>query len=293
KRDFPFTITMQDLDFKIPTAWNWNVTFERELPWATKVEVGYVGRRGLHNQRKRNINQLAVGTCAVGAAGQCPLIPGDPQNRRFNVNALRPFRGMGIIGLSENPGSSRYNGLQMSVERRSATGLHFGVAYTVSKTTDNGSSLTDTLPNAYDDHAYYGTSDLDRTHVLIVNAIYELPFLRGRSRLVNRLLGNWELSGIYQYQSGGPFSIRTNNDFAGVGAGSGNQFWNLAGDSGTKRTGFTESAAWFNPCVKLITGQTRGCAAGQDPVWAPPASGTFGVQPRNSLRGPGAWYLDV
>ena len=44
------------------------------------------------------------------------------------------------------------------------------MAYTLSKTTDNGSSLTDTLPNAYDDRAYYGISDLDRTHALIVNA---------------------------------------------------------------------------------------------------------------------------
>ncbi len=279
KRDFPFVISMQDLAFKIPTAWNWNVTVERELPWATTVEVGYVGRRGLHNQRKRNLNQLQPGTIQA--------------NPGVNVNFLRPFRGIGIIDLSENSGSSRYNGLQMSLERRSATGLHFGVAYTLSKTTDNGSSLTDSLPNAYDDHAYYGISDLDRTHVLIVNAIYELPFLRGSSRLVNRLFGNWEISGIYQYQSGDPFSIRTSDDFAGVGAGSGSQFWNLVGNPGIQRTGFTESAAWFNPCVKLANGQTRGCASGQDPVWVAPASGTFGVQPRNSLRGPGAWYLDV
>lgn len=279
ERDFPFTITMQDLDFKIPTAWNWNVMVERELPWATKVEVGYVGRRGLHNQRKRNLNQLLPGTVQA--------------NPGVNVNALRPFRGMGIIGLSENSGSSRYNGLQMSLERRSATGLQFGVAYTLSKTTDNGSSLTDTLPNAYDDHAYYGISDLDRRHVVIVNAIYELPFLRGGSGLAHKLLGNWEVSGIYQYQSGSPFSIRTNDDFAGVGAGSGSQFWNLVGEPGTMRTDFTESATWFNPCVKLANGQTRGCAAGQDPVWTAPAAGTFGAQQRNILTNPGVWYFDV
>jgi hypothetical protein len=110
---------------------------------------------------------------------------------------------------------------------------------------------------------------------------------------VNRLLGNWEISGIYQYQSGGPFSIRTGDDFAGVGAGSGSQFWNLVGNSSAQRTGFTETAAWFNPCVKLANGQTRGCAAGQDPVWTAPAAGTFGVQPRNGLRNTGAWYFDV
>src|SRR5262249_24719038 len=48
KRHFPFTIAMQDLDFKIPTAWNWNATFERELPWATRGEGGYIGRRRRH-----------------------------------------------------------------------------------------------------------------------------------------------------------------------------------------------------------------------------------------------------
>src|SRR5262249_24693392 len=140
KRDFPFVISMQDLELKIPTAWNWNVTVERELAWATKVEIGYVGRLGLHNQRKRNLNQLEPGTIQA--------------NPGANVNFLRPFVGMGIIGLSENSGSSRYHGLQIGLERHSAKGLQFGVAYTLSKTTDNGSSLTDTLPNAYDDRAY-------------------------------------------------------------------------------------------------------------------------------------------
>ncbi len=61
-RQFPFTMTIQDPVFKIPTAWNWNTTVQRELPWSTTIEVGYVGRRGIHNQRKRNINQLPAGT---------------------------------------------------------------------------------------------------------------------------------------------------------------------------------------------------------------------------------------
>lgn len=42
-------------------AWNWNVTAQRELPGSMTIEVGYVGRRGIHNQRKRNINQLQGG----------------------------------------------------------------------------------------------------------------------------------------------------------------------------------------------------------------------------------------
>src|SRR5947199_9946122 len=100
-----------------------------------------------------------------------------------------------------------YNGLQISAQRRLATGLQFDIAYTYSKLRDDASSLTDILPNTYADKDYYGISDLDRTHVLIISYIYELPF-RGTSSIARRLLGNWELSGINQLQSLPPFSVQ-------------------------------------------------------------------------------------
>jgi len=261
KRQFPFTMTIQDPLFKIPMAWNWNVTVERELPWATKAEVGYVGRRGIHNQRKRNINQLLPGTIQ--------------SNPGVNSNALRPFQGMGIISISENSGASYYNGLQLSVERRFSRGLQFGAAYTYSHNNDNGSDLTELLPNAYDDRDYYGTSGLDRPHVLICHYIYELPFLRG-SGWLHHIIGNWEISGINQFQSGAPFSVRTGNDIAGVGGGSGSQFYNLVGDPDIEHTGFTNSAVWFNKAA-----------------FARPAAGTFGKQPKNLLYNPSFWSWDM
>jgi hypothetical protein len=98
---------------KVPVAWNWNTTFQRDIGWGTTIEVGYVGRRGIHNQRKRNINQLLPGTVQA--------------NPGVNVNALRPFLGMGILGLAENSGLSMYNGLQISAQRRFASGLQFDV----------------------------------------------------------------------------------------------------------------------------------------------------------------------
>lgn len=261
-RLFPFTMTVQDPVFKIPTAWNWNTTFQREVGWGTTVEVGYVGRRGIHNQRKRNINQLYAGTLQA--------------NPGVNANALRPYLGMGIIGMAENSGLSRYNGLQVSIERRFATGLQFGLAYTFSRSKDNGSSLTDVIPNAYDDSSYYGLSDFDVTHVLIFNYIYEIPFFRSGNRWLRESAGGWEVSGVFQMQSGTPFSVRKNVDYAGVGPGSGNQFWNMTGDPSIEPTDFTSSATWFDKRA-----------------FSQPASGTFGVQPRNSLRNPGFWNWDM
>jgi hypothetical protein len=260
-RLFPFTLTSQDPVFKIPTAWNWNATFQRDIGWGTTVEVGYVGRRGIHNQRKRNINQLVPG--AVQA------------NPGINVNALRPYVGLGILGIAENSGLSMYHGLQVSIERRFAQNLHFGMAYTLSRSEDNTSSLTDVLPNAYNDRNYWGPSDFDRRHVFILNTTYAVPWLRGSSNWMHRVLGNWEFSGVFQAQSGTPFSVRNNVDYAGVGAGSGNQFWNMVGDPTATVTSFTDSAVWFNKAA-----------------FSAPAQGTFGNQPRNALRNPGFWNID-
>jgi hypothetical protein len=262
QRAFPFTQTIQDPVFKVPTAWEWNTTFQREIFHSTTVEVGYVGRRGLHNQRKRNLNQLQPG--AVQA------------NPGVNANYLRPYVGYGVVDISENSGTSRYNGLQVSIQRRFSSGLQFGIAYTFSRSRDDASSLTDVLPNAYNGKGYYGLSDFDRTHVLVANYIYELPFFKSSNGLFHYMLGGWEFSGVHLMQSGTPFSVRTSADIAGVGTGSGNQFYNLVSDPNIATTGFTNSAVWFNAAAFTI-----------------PAAGTFGNQARNLIRGPGLRDWDM
>jgi hypothetical protein len=262
-QQFPFNMTIQDPIFKIPTAWEWNGTFQRDVGWGTTVQAGYVGRRGIHNQIKRNINQLQPGTLQA--------------NPGINTNALRPYLGMGVIDISENSGLSRYNGLQISVQHRFTNNLQFGVAYTFSRSTDDGSSLTDVLPNAYNTHSYFGPSDFDRTHVLVSNYIYKVPWFKNRHGLVGYTLGGWEISGIFQYQSGTPLSVRTSQDIAGVGTGSGNQFWNQVSDSSTSVGNFTPAGVvWFNTAA-----------------FTQPAAGTFGVQQRNGIRGPSFWTTDA
>jgi hypothetical protein len=112
--------------------------------------------------------------------------------------------------------------------------------------------------------------------VLIANWIDEVPVPRLTSGALDRLLGHWEITGVYQYQSGAPFSVRSNDDFAGVGPGCCNEFWNLVGDPNIDRGPFTKSAAWFNPAA-----------------FVRPVPGTFGVQPRNSLHNPSTWNFDL
>jgi hypothetical protein len=264
RRDFPLTVFMQDPVFRTPTAWTWNATVERELPATTRLSVSYVGRRGYYNSRLRNISQLTPGTLQA--------------NPGVNADFLRPFKGFGVVNLLENAGQSKYNGLQVSVERRRASGLGFTASYSFSRVQDDASALTTVLPNALDAKSFWGIADFDRTHSLLINTIYNLPTLSGRSQVVRSIFGNWGLVGVTQIQSGTPFSVRapTGVDYAGIGPGGGQQFWNQVGDPKIMRTDFTTSAVWFNKAA-----------------FAAPAAGTFGAQPRNALRNPGSWEANL
>jgi hypothetical protein len=200
---FPFSITTQTLHFKNPEAWNWNFTFERQLPFKTMVTVAYVGRRGLHLQQEMDINQLPVGTLQA--------------NPGINTDYLRPYKGYGVIRETENMASSRYNSFQVNWTRRFTGGLAFGVAYTLSKSMDNGSTNRDIVPFTYDRSMLWGPSNFDTRHVFVANYIYELPFLKGKTNVTGKLLGGWQISGITQFQTGMPSTVATGDDFAGVG----------------------------------------------------------------------------
>jgi hypothetical protein len=273
--NFPLTITTQDRNFRMPEAWTWNLTFEREIAWDTTVEIGYVGRRGLFGQRERNINQVPVGTLQR------------PENNGINIDALRPYKGFGAIRLTSNDANSLYNGLQINVSRRFAQGFSFGGAYTLAKVSDSGSNQRDIVPNAYDMSNLWGPAEYDRRHVLVLNAIWELPFFKERKGLIGGLFKGWSLSAVSQMQTGVPVSVGTNDDFAGIGGvGSINdpnrigQFWNVNGDPSVIGDFASSSAAtnfWFNIANPDGT-----------PIFTRPANGTIVTdRVRNIIYRPG------
>ncbi len=273
----PLTVTTQSRQFKNPEAWNWNFTVEREFFFNSVLTVGYVGRRGLHQQRESDINQP---TPEVVAA-----------NPGANLDSLRPYQGYNSIRETDNVASSRYNGLQVSWNRRFTNGVLFGVSYTFSKSMDDGSAQRDVIPNTYDAHNLWGPSNFDARHVFIMNFLYELPLFRHSNGVLAKTLGGWQLSGIFQAQTGTPCSVTYNNDYAGVGqdgnfdgCGSG-QFWAKNGSINyTKKFDYASanpgSSAnyWFNPYN-----------ADGTPIFTPPANGTFVTENgvRDTIYNPG------
>ncbi|MDQ3254419.1 MAG: hypothetical protein M3R15_11015, partial [Acidobacteriota bacterium] len=265
---FPFNLTMQDPEFKHPTAYNWSLTVQRQLPGAITVELGYVGKRSLFLTRERNINQLQLGQAFTRNAAGAPT-----GTVRF-ANALRPYLGHGPIRLSENAGNSHYHSGQLSVNRRFANGISFDVAYTFSKSIDNASVFRELLPNAYDDRNFRGPSNFDRPHVFVVNGNLELPFGTGR-RLLNdgvlsTVFGGFQVTAITFVRSGTPFSLSlpANVDLLGVGGGSSAQSLSARGP------------------LRQIAPRFGGTFVDDPSLITVPAPGTEGNLGRNRFRNP-------
>ena len=260
---FPLQLSSQPYDLPSPEAYAWNFTVEQEIPNFATVTTAYVGRKGIHLQQLENINQLRPGTTQANPGVQQP-------------DALRPYRGYASIIQDPDKGSSIYNALQVDLKRRLTKGFLFGVAYTWAKSLDSGSDQTYLLPNYYDPSGNWGPSDFDIRNTLVVNYVWDIPFAsHAPNRLVQHTLGNWQVSGTTQAQTGEPFTVSTGDDFAGVGPGAGAQRWDIAS----------------KPLVGKHFAGNNGSGAGQwfDPtVFVQPAPGTFAPRgTRNEFYSPG------
>jgi hypothetical protein len=252
---FPFGIGALALEYNYPTAYHYSFSLQRELPFRIVMDAAYVGKTAVDLYRVRNLNQLLPGTTQA--------------NPGINVNALRPYYGLAAINYSEQSGRSNYNSFQLSLDRRFSNGLGFGLAYTFSKNIDN-------VATPYDgNHFVRALSGNDRPHVLSINYIYQLPFLRNSRSLTGNVLGNWQVSGVSFFRSGSPLSVVDATDTAGVGTGSAAQPWNVSGS--TTATGDTGvGRPWFNNAAFTV-----------------PRAGTFGNAGLNILRGPGFQNWDL
>ena len=268
----PLTVTTQSAAFKNPEAWNWNFTVEREIFLKSILSVGYVSRRGLHLQREANINQPTAAAILA--------------NPGVNIDALRPYKGYNSVRETDNVGTSLYNSLQIAWNRRYSNGLLFGAAYTLSKSSDDGSNQRDIIPDTYYAGNLWGPSEYDVRNIMIVNFLYDLPFLKNSHNLLGKTVGGWAVSGIFQAQTGTPCSIGASNNYVGVGndgsmCGIG-QFWNLSGPiSYTKKTALNGAS---DPSTWIQTTNSSGAL-----IATQPAKGTFVTQQgvRDSVYSPG------
>ena len=209
----PPALVAYDRKGKNPTTYAYNLGIQYKLPLDSVLDVSYVGTLGTHLLQRRNINAPYYGAAYLAQNQDPTLAPNSTGANALPVDFLRPFQGFGNISYIEPAASSNYHSLQNSINRRFRKGLLLGVTYTWSKalgTQSNdlpgingfGAPRIDTNNRL----ANYGPLDFDRRHNFNVNWVYEFPKFSD-NKIFALATNNWQLSGIYRYQTGGPYNI--------------------------------------------------------------------------------------
>ena len=126
--------------------------------------------------------------------------------------------GYGLVGVYNTPlGRNWYDGLEVKLNRRvygaSGRGLSMQLAYTYSKTID-GDGYQNGWPYQ-DPFEIHWIAQTDRTHIFSATSVWDLPVGKGGllfsspSRPVGYLINNWQLSGVFNAQSGTPVGVNT------------------------------------------------------------------------------------
>ena len=182
--------------------------------------------------------------------------------------------GTAAINLLASSARTRYNALQVAINRPYKNGLLLKGAYTWSKAMneveDDGGGYTWPQPSQF--HRNYAVTNVDRPHMLQIGFVYELPFGRESSGLVASIIKDWQINGIASWLSGTPFTVGGDNGLLQQQGGS--QTINV---TGTPNPGFG--------------------AAGPDEPWYDPTlfsqpGNAWGNTGRNAFRGPSNWNLD-
>jgi hypothetical protein len=111
--------------------------------------------------------------------------------------------------------TANFNALNTQLEHRFHHGLTANFLYTYSKSIDEisaeGPGFTTNQTYPISNATEYGPSDYDATHNLRVFGVGELPIARDQKTLLGKIVGGWELNGIYQFHSGFPWTPVASN----------------------------------------------------------------------------------
>lgn len=275
------TLRVWDPNIRPAVSNQWNLTLQYQLNSTTTVQGAYVGQRATHLMVPMPYFQKVLNS--DGSVSPTEYLAGNPTL----LSEIGQISGTATIGNQD------YEGLQMQMRKRLSSGLEYTVAYTYSKCMTNnmgyygqgGQSAQSNwyYQNIYDAAAEWGPCDYDAAHNFVTNAVYDLPFGRGRTygsginKALDAVAGGWEVAGILSLHTGFPLTI---------------------GASDASNTGSRGSRADCIAPPDVFGSQNAAPSIGNGYQWFNPASyaqpvnGTFGSCGVGTVRGPGLATLD-
>jgi hypothetical protein len=204
----------------------YNANVERQLPGNILLTAGYAGSIGGHIlSGGNNLN--------TSSPSGCGTIPGytlgcNPDGSAYSYPYTPPnYNSILLLG---DVGKTHYNSMQIKAETKTPkNGLYALVAYTYSKTYDNG--LSDGLGSELSAPYFplpnwqnldWALSQINLDQSFIGSIIYDLPFGKGRAfgsnwnPVTNTLLGNWQATLIERVSSGFPVPLIDTSNTSGT-----------------------------------------------------------------------------
>ncbi|SRR6266851_1096044 len=212
-------------DTSQPLTRDYNFTIDQELPWKTRLDVGYVGSRTINQPLEGNapvslqdLNVIPLGGAFAG--GKCANPPCNVGTIPASVYPLGAQYGINAVNVLQHRGKSNYNGLQLSWLKQTGR-INYNLNYTWSKAlgTLGTGQLNGLTPDATNINNDYGVLSIDRSHVFNFSYTFQSgnpvrgnAFLRG-------VANGWNISGISTWQSGPNLNsiVTTNFNIGGTG----------------------------------------------------------------------------
>ncbi|HME00051.1 MAG TPA: carboxypeptidase-like regulatory domain-containing protein [Terriglobia bacterium] len=306
-----------------PYSQNWpyeqqySLGIQRQITTNDLITVSYVGNLGIDLARAVATNQVPDGLTTVHEPAVTGLVnisktdksglglsPSCDASGNCNVQALLinqyyaniyfvPYRTYSGITTKENTGHSTYNALQFNYRHAFSHGLTFQTAYTWSHAIDNSTSTYEQNFQIDDTNLsrWKATSDNNRAQVLVLNYVYDLPFLKNSSNhLAKSILGGWSVSGISTFFTGTPIDFECAPP-SGINTGiGGTAKCNPVGAMKIKKGTFNDPSygptpTWYDSSVENLLTAPQLLANGE--------AGMFGYEGRNQLTGPGRNSTDL
>ena len=291
--------TANQVQWKDPYSMQWGLSVEHELLGGIGARISYVGMKTDQLVWAPNYNDMSLSSTT--AATDRPL-------------SDRPFPNWGTIQTRANGATAFYNAMELEARKTLHHGLTFDSSYTWAKNVgdnqgpdvtrfagENGGARATYI---YDRHLDFGDVNGTRRHRWLTSVVYDLPVGRGKAfgsswnRFVDGVLGGWQTSGIFLWQTG-PYLTPyfSGGDPSGTGSGT------LYGrDQHPDRVGSWKPADqnandWINPAAFVcpgVAGWTPGtpCLIGTNSTNLAPI-GRFGNSGVGVVEGPGTVNLNA
>ncbi len=287
----PLDINAFAQNYSVPYVYNFNLNVERELPSNIVLQVGYVGSIGRHlviSYEGDPITAAGHAACVADTTGCATDISTHLNYPQYaSQPAFNPQNGLPYylsVGTQGTIGSSNYHSAQITVTKQPTHGLLFSLAYTFSKSLDDGSGLESSGFNGRGYNQYpggaalnYGPSDYDARNRLVGSFVYAVPVFHTGNAFMREALSGWQVSDITAVQSGFPINFTETGKYSSKWC---DQYSYYSCPD-------TPNVSRFNVPKLSIRGTGNYFSSS---LFSPEALGTFGNVGRGLLHGPGFNY---